>query len=368
MFQNIVQWKLWLWSVGGIGGAVVIALMAHALLFRVGKRLATKTKGTLDDALFRYSEAPARLLIPLLAMMAVTPALPLSSRAVSVLRHAIGLGMIASISWLMIAMIDVFRDFIAIRYAMDTSDNLSARRVQTQVQTLRHIVVIIILVVTVSVMLMTFPGIRHVGESLFASAGIAALVAGLAARTSFTNILAGVQIALTQPIRLDDVVIVEGEFGWIEEIRTTYVVIRVWDLRRLVVPLSYFIEKPFQNWTRQTADLLGTVFLYTDYTVPVEEIRQELHRVLQSTDLWDEKVWGLQVTNSSEHTMELRALMSASNAPKAWDLRCYAREKLVQFLQTRYPDSLPRTRAELSRIPCPESPGGDQAKSMPSVA
>jgi hypothetical protein len=163
-------------------------------------------------------------------------------------------------------------------------------------------------------------------------------------------------------------VIVEGEFGWIEEIRTTYVVVRVWDLRRLVVPLSYFIEKPFQNWTRQTADLLGTVFLYTDYTVPVEEVRQELHRVLQSTDLWDRKAWGLQVTNSSEHTMELRALMSASNAPKAWDLRCYAREKLVQFLQTRYPGSLPRTRAELSRIPRPEFPGGDQAKSVPGIA
>lgn len=198
-------------------------------------------------------------------------------------------------------------------------------------------------------MLMTFPSIRHLGESLFASAGLAALVAGLAARSTFSNLIAGVQIAFTQPMRLDDVVIVEGEWGWIEEIRTTYVVVRIWDLRRLIVPLSYFIEKPFQNWTRQTADLLGTVFLYTDYTVPVEEVRQEIHRVLESSKRWDGKVWGMQVTNASERSMELRALMSAPNASVAFELRCFVREKLIQFLQEKYPQSLPKTRAELVR-------------------
>ena len=196
---------------------------------------------------------------------------------------------------------------------------------------------------------MTFPSIRHLGESLFASAGLAALVAGLAARSTFSNLIAGVQIAFTQPMRLDDVVIVEGEWGWIEEIRTTYVVVRIWDLRRLIVPLSYFIEKPFQNWTRQTADLLGTVFLYTDYTVPVEEVRQEIHRVLESSKRWDGKVWGMQVTNASERSMELRALMSAPNASVAFELRCFVRERLIQFLQEKYPQSLPKTRAELVR-------------------
>ena len=179
--------------------------------------------------------------------------------------------------------------------------------------------------------------------------GLAALVAGLAARSTFSNLIAGVQIAFTQPMRLDDVVIVEGEWGWIEEIRTTYVVVRIWDLRRLIVPLSYFIEKPFQNWTRQTADLLGTVFLYTDYTVPVEEVRQEFHRVLESSKRWDGKVWGMQVTNASERSMELRALMSAPNASVAFELRCFVREKLIQFLQEKYPQSLPKTRAELVR-------------------
>jgi hypothetical protein len=203
--------------------------------------------------------------------------------------------------------------------------------------------------VALAVMLMTFPSIRHLGESLFASAGLAALLAGLAARSTFSNLLAGVQIAFTQPMRLDDVVIVEGEWGWIEEITTTYVVVRIWDLRRLIVPLSYFIEKPFQNWTRKTADLLGTVFLYTDYTIPVEEVRQEFHRVLESSNLWDGKVWGLQVTNTSEHTMELRALMSAPDASRAFNLRCHVREKMIGFLQEKYPESLPKTRAVLAR-------------------
>jgi hypothetical protein len=196
---------------------------------------------------------------------------------------------------------------------------------------------------------MTFPAIRHIGESLLASAGLAALIAGFAARSTLTNLAAGIQIAFTQPIRLGDAVIVEGEYGWIEEINITYVVMRIWDLRRLVIPISYFSEKPFQNWTRNTADLLGTVFLYTDYSLPVDPVRKELQRILESTKLWDGKVWGLQVTNATDRTMELRALMSASDSSTAWDLRCYVREKLILFLQQQFPQCLPKTRAELNQ-------------------
>jgi hypothetical protein len=211
-------------------------------------------------------------------------------------------------------------------------------------------------------MLMTFPAIRHIGITLFASAGVAGLVVGMAARSTLSNLFAGIQIALTEPIRIEDVVIVEGEWGWIEEIGTTYVVVRIWDLRRLVVPLSYFIEHPFQNWTRVTADLLGTVIVYADYTVPVEEVRAELHRILQASEMWDGKVWGLQVTDATEHTLQLRALMSAADSSIAWDLRCHVREKLVAFLQERHPHSLPRVRAELDKAspqqpaPTPETP------------
>jgi len=190
---------------------------------------------------------------------------------------------------------------------------------------------------------------RHfqLNRGQFPSAGLAGLILGMAMRPTLASLIAGIQIALTQPIRIEDVVIVEGEWGWIEEIHTTYVVVKIWDLRRLVVPLSYFIEKPFQNWTRVTADLLGTVFLYVDYNIQVEEIRQELHSVLESSGMWDGKSWGLQVTNAGEHTLELRALMSAPNGSAAWDLRCHVRERLVQFLQKRHPESLPRTRAEV---------------------
>jgi hypothetical protein len=246
---------------------------------------------------------------------------------------------------------DIFGDAVYAKHRVDVSDNLTARRVRTQIQVLRRIFVVVVVIVTTAVMLMTFPAIHQLGTSLLASAGLAGLIVGMAMKPTLSSLVAGLQIALTEPIRIDDVVIVQGEFGWIEEIETTYVVVRTWDLRRLVVPLSYFIENPFQNWTRRTADLLGTVFIYVDYSVPVEEIRQELHRILETSRMWDGKVWGLQVTNASEQTVELRALMSASDAPKAWDLRCYVRESLIKFLQQRYPDSLPKMRAEIHGVP-----------------
>lgn len=350
--EHLAQWRDFLW-IAGIGlGTVAVALVVHSGFFAFARRVVRRRSVTGFYALLaKYEAGPTRLFLPLLALTPVLPWLPLPPGARSTLEHAISLALIAAVAWMIIGMFDVLQDFVSQRHAIEIADNLAARRLRTQVQVLRHIAAVVVGLLAVAVMLMTFPSIRHLGESLFASAGLAALVAGLAARTTLTSLLAGVQIALTQPIRLEDVVIVEGEWGWVEEITMTYVIIRVWDLRRLVVPLSYFIEKPFQNWTRRTADILGTVFLYTDYTVPVEEIRQELHRILESSDLWDHKAWGLQVTDSKEHTLELRALMSASDGGRAWDLRCLVREKLVQFLQQRYPQSLPKTRAELQPLP-----------------
>jgi small-conductance mechanosensitive channel len=351
MQQYFVHWQSWVWSIGVAAGAVAVALVVHYAVYTVLSRFSRRSTNILDDSFVRHSRGPAKLILPLLALVVALPFVPLPPVILDPVRHAAGLGLIGSIGWLAIAMIDIFEDVVASRYTMDIADNLMARRIQTQVQVLRHIAVVLIAMITIAVMLMTFPNVRHVGESLFASAGLAALVAGLAARPTLSSVIAGVQIALTQPIRLEDVVIVEGEWGWIEEINTTYVVVRIWDLRRLVVPLSYFIEKPFQNWTRKTADILGTVFIYTDYTVPVEEVRQELHRILKSSSLWNEKVWGLQVTDAKEHTMELRALMSAADGGTAWDLRCYVRERLIQYLQEHHPQSLPRTRAEWVRVP-----------------
>jgi small-conductance mechanosensitive channel len=350
MHQFLAAWQNVLWLVGLAAGAVLLALLTHSVIYAIGKRIANRKEGKFYQLLVTRQERPTRLLLPLLALMGVIPWLPVSQIIVSRLNHVVGLLLIASIAWLLVTMLDVLQDYIEHRQTLAVGDSLTARRIRTQVQVLRHIAAVVIVVITIAIMVMTFPSARHVGESLFASAGLAAVVAGLAARSMLSNLLAGVQIALSQPIRLEDVVIVEGEWGWIEEITMTYVVVRVWDLRRLILPISYFIEKPFQNWTRNTADLLGTVFIYADYTLPVDEVRQELQRILQSSGMWDGRVWGLQVTNATDRTLELRALMSAASGSAAWDLRCYVREKLIAFLQQNYPEHLPRTRGEITGV------------------
>ena len=224
----------------------------------------------------------------------------------------------------------------------------SARAIHTQVVVLRKVAVTTIGVFTAASMLMVFESVRQFGASILASAGIAGIIVGLAAQRSIATLLAGFQIAVTQPIRVDDVVIVENEWGRIEDITLTYVVVRVWDLRRLVLPITYFIERPFQNWTRSSADILGTVFLHVDYDVPLDALRGELTRILSESPYWDRKVNVLQVTDARERTLEIRALMSAADASLAWDLRCEVREKLVQFLQQHYPGSLPKVRASLT--------------------
>jgi small-conductance mechanosensitive channel len=351
MTQFLKDWQPWLVSAGILIGAVIVARIVHAIVFAAGRRIAAKSGNTLDDSVVENSNKPVRTILPLLALSLVLPATYLPPNWEGPLRHAVVLGMIASVAWLLVSFINVFEDVISQRYRVDVSDNLRARKLQTQVQVLRRIGVVVIGIITLSIMLMTFPSIRQFGVSLFASAGLAGLVVAMAARPTLASLIAGVQIALTEPIRLEDVVIVEGEWGWIEEISTTYVVVRIWDLRRLVVPLSYFLDHPFQNWTRKTADILGTVFVYTDYTVPVEEVRQALHKILEESGMWDGKVWNVQVTNASERTMELRALMSAPDSGKAWDLRCYVREKLIEYLQQKYPGSLPKMRAELHSLP-----------------
>jgi small-conductance mechanosensitive channel len=214
---------------------------------------------------------------------------------------------------------------------------------------LKRIGSVVIVVFAIASMLMVFESVRRFGTAIIASAGVAGIIIGFAAQKSIATLLAGFQIAMTQPIRIDDVVIVENEWGRIEEITLTYVVVKIWDLRRLVLPISYFIETPFQNWTRTSADLLGTVFLYLDYTVPMDALRAELTRILNASPLWDKKVSVLQITDTKERVIEVRALMSARDAGQAFDLRCEVREKLIDFLQQNYPNALPRTRANLER-------------------
>ncbi|NBC82184.1 MAG: mechanosensitive ion channel [Bacteroidetes bacterium] len=260
------------------------------------------------------------------------------------LKHVLTILYIINISWILIHAIRLFKHFILGRYDIHTRDNLKARKVYTQFKIIERILIVMVVVIAFSVSLMTFESIRKIGVSIFASAGVAGIILGLAAQKVIGGILAGFQIAITQPIRLGDAVIVENEWGWIEEINLTYVVIKVWDLRRLVVPTTYFIEKPFQNWTRSDANIMGTVFIHTDYSIPFKALRDELTRLLNASKFWDGKVNVMQVTDAKERSVEIRMLMSAVDSPTAWNLRVEVREKLIEFLQQNYPQSLPRTR------------------------
>ena len=343
----VMDTRTWLIAGGMLGGAVLLMIVGHFAVFFTAGRLAKRQEAAILVAFLKLMSKPVRMLAIWIGLLVAMPLTRIPGKYESGLTHFLELGVIASLGWIFVALAKFLTGTIESRFRIDTADNLAARRVRTQAQVIEKVLTVGIVVVTLAVMLMTFPDVRQIGASVLASAGIAGLVIGMAAKSTFSSLIAGLQVAITQPIRLEDVVIVEGEWGWIEEIETTYVVVRIWDLRRLIVPLSYFIEHPFQNWTRKTADLLGTAIVYADYTVPVDEVRQELHRILESTDLWDGKAWGLQVTDLTEKTMQLRALMSASDSGKAWDLRCLVREKLVSYLQARHPGSLPVQRNQV---------------------
>lgn len=261
-------------------------------------------------------------------------------------KHFLDISFIFAISWIIIRILKIFKIFIARKHRIDVHDNLKARKIHTQYNILERIITVIIIFFAISAALMTFESIQKFGISLFASAGLASLIIGFSAQKIIASIIAGIQIAAAQPIRVDDVVIVEGEWGWIEEINLTYVVVKIWDQRRLIVPTTYFIENTFQNWTRKSSFILGTVFLHTDYTVPIDEIRKELDRLLEDNELWNNKVKVVQVTDATEKSMQLRILVSADDSPTAWELRVFLREHLIKFIQENYPESLPKTRVE----------------------
>ncbi len=324
-------------------------IIGHFLGAKLIRKITKKSKTKIDDSLIRHCYRPLQWSIILLIIRIIhtaTAATMTENWVVEKINHILGLLLIVSISWLLIKVMYVFEDYIVGHFAVDVKDNLRARKIHTQFRVLKRLVIIIVSILSLALILMTFPNVRQLGTTILASAGIIGIVIGMAAQKTIGTFIAGLQIAFTQPIRVDDVVIVENEWGRIEEITLTYVVVKIWDLRRLIVPITYFIEKPFQNWTRVTADILGTVFIYVDHTVPTEAIRKELHRILQESDLWDKKVCVLQVTNTTERTLELRALMSAADASAAWSLRCEVREKLIEFVQKKYPQALPRLRVE----------------------
>ena len=295
-----------------------------------------------------------RLYIIIILLMILTMLKPLlrlvnladyqDNNVVTTLQNAL---IIALSSWLLIEFVRIIKTRLLKRYDITQEDNLKSRKVYTYINLLEKVIVTIIILSAIGLILLSIDSIRDIGVGLFASAGVVGIIVGLSAQKIMGALLAGIQIAITQPFRLDDAVVVENEWGWIEEINLTYIVVRLWDKRRLVLPSTYFLDKPFQNWTRNNADIVGTVFIYTDYSISFEALRIELTRLLNGSDLWDKKVNVLQVTDSKETTVEIRILVSAKNSPTAWDLRVFIREKMIEFVQNNFPESLPRTRVVL---------------------
>ena len=343
--------------------AVVVALVVHRLLLMFVHRLSARTSSKADDLVVARITGPLRWIIIALALSIAERGLVLAPWALATWQQAAGLLLPALIGWLAIALVRALSDVVAIRNDISVADNLRARRKRTRVTILTRIAVFTILFLTVCMMLLSIPGIRSVGVTLIASAGLAGLAVGAAAQPALKNLIAGIQLAFTEPIRLDDVLIVDGEWGRVEEIRLTYIVVRIWDDRRLIVPVSKFLEESFQNWTRTTSELMGSVFLYLDPTADVARIRGKTEELVSANPRWDRRFWNLQVTDMKEETVELRVLVTARDAGQAFDLRCDIREALLAFIAAEMPEALPRRR----QMPVPDdAPGGYRRTISPS--
>lgn len=339
-------WPPWAFSLSLMALALVAALALHEILVRLVRRAMRRADEFWRPLVVR-TRRPGRWALVIAALAASSTIAPLPEAQAAGLRHLLLIGFIVLIGWTAYIALDIATALYMRRFRTDVSDNLLARKHLTQVRILRRALIILIFIVTAGLALMTVSGVRQWGVSLLAAGGAASIIVGLALQPLLSNLIAGIQIAMTQPIRIDDAVVVEGEWGNVEEITATYVVIRIWDQRRLVLPLSYFLQKPFQNWTRETSELIGVVFLHVDYAAPVPVIRAKLEEIARGSPLWDGRVVALQVTELRERTMELRCLVSARNAGEAFDLRCEVREKMIAFLKEDHPEALPLDRLEV---------------------
>lgn len=333
------------WTLTRLAIVLAATIAGWVVVVAILRRIARRLKVQIGERLLRRCRSPLGIVIAAVAGLIAVPALPELRETVAYgVTHGLQIALIAGCAWLGTNLVRVAGDTAIARHPMDVADNYAARSLRTQISVIERIATVAVIFIGIAVALMTFPQVRAIGASLLASAGIAGLVIGLAARPVLENLLAGLQLALTRPINLDDVVVIDGYWGRIEEITTTYVVLKVWDERRLVLPFSRIISSPFENWTRRHSQIMGTAYLYADYRVPVDELRSELERICKSSPDWDGRVCGLVVTDATEHALQLRALVSASDSGRAWNLRCEVREKLIAYLQQNHPHCLPRTR------------------------
>jgi small-conductance mechanosensitive channel len=361
MFRLLHIWHGWFFALFLFCAALVFSNGVHWILFRVLRRKQADGAGRgFGFGLSRYLGNPARAIFAITCLLLVLPLAPTELKPYlgETVHQLLAVAMVLSLGWFAAGLVYVVESVLLRRYDVSAEDNVRARQMKTQMLIFRRVVISLILIVTAGGILWTFHDERiwKAGTGLLASAGIASLILATAAKSTASNFLAGLQIALTSPIRIDDVVVVQGEWGRIEEITSAYVVINIWDQRRLIVPLSYFIENSFANWTRHSADILGTAFLYVDYTVPVEALRTELQKIAASSPLWDKRVCGLQVTDLKDTTMEIRCLVSSRNSGENFDLRCLVREQMIAFLRDNYPDALPHLRILRKPLQSTETP------------
>jgi small-conductance mechanosensitive channel len=350
--QKIVQdlirrWDLppYLWNFLLIALAILVGLLLSALLsFFVRKKTGEEMGFRLGQSLLKHLTTPVSLLVPLFVFNNLIPLLQVPTGIRPYISKWTEVFLIIGFTWLLIRSIHVAQDIIHRKINIHTPDNFRQRQIITQLIYIRRVVVFVIIILAIGAVLLTFDTMRKVGTGLLTGVGIGGIIIGFAAQRSLGNLLAGFQIAFTQPIRIDDEVIIEGEFGRIEELTLTYVVVRIWDNRRMIVPINYFIEKPFQNWTRRSTELLGTVYLYVDYTIPVAWVREEFMKIITDHPLWDKQVANLMITDLKQDVMELRAIVSAYSSGRAFDLRCDVREKLMTRIQETYPNGLPKKR------------------------
>jgi small-conductance mechanosensitive channel len=336
----------WL-GTGILIAAVAGGVLAHILLSMLLGRIVSRERTPVFRAALEAARLPSRYAVVPLALLAALPVERLEPSTEAAATRILGVMLVAALAWTFIRVIGASFDAYLERVKTGAEGDVDVRRLRTQLIVFRRFSMLAVALVAAGLMLTAIPVVRTIGFSLFASAGVAGIVAGIAARPVLANLFAGLQIAIAQPIRIGDAVLVEGEWGHIEEITASYVVVELWDQRRLVVPLSYFLERPFQNWTMQSPQIVQPVHFYLDYTVPVDELREEVRRILGATPLWDGRQWNLQVTDMRESQLELRALVSAANSGDAWELRCHLREEIVKFVTRRYPGALPRGRIEI---------------------
>ncbi len=347
LFELIAKWPTWLQDLSIAIAAVLVGLLIKWTLSVTATIYCRKRKEktfSLISSINKNLGPAASIFIPLFLLNISIPLMHFGPITTGRIQKVIGILLIISFAALLISVIKVVQEYVYHHFDLNKANNLRERRIRTQLQFIRKVAVSLIVLLAIIAILLTFDNLRRLGAGLLTGVGVGGIIIGFAAQRSLGNLLAGFQIAFTQPIRIDDVVIVEGEWGRVEEINLTYVVVNIWDKRRMVLPINYFIEKPFQNWTRTTAEIIGSVNLFLDYTAPLQEIRAEFLRLVQSHPLWDKKVAGFDVINATERTIEVRAIVGAASSGQAWDLRCFIREGLISFIQKNYPGALPRIR------------------------